>query len=139
MSNRHWDPVKLAVLLVSLALAGAALGADPQCVDATAADPGQLLDCTGGCKLCTPLLDIEGQPLVDGEITSCTLSMDGNPYATVQTTRPGAFYLIPGPSTGPKRRVVSADCTGPAGNSEATSLYDALVRRVRGGKPLILK
>lgn len=120
-----------------LAAAGSAAAVDPQCESAVAADPGSPYNAFDGIELCTPLLDGAGIPLEAGELTRCTVRIDGQPYVVLNTTTPGSYFNLPGPTTGPKRGALDAFCEGDAGAGQPTATYDAFLRRAKPGKPIV--
>ncbi len=92
---------QLLTFMTVLLVAAMAQAVDPECVDPVAYDEavhGQY-DATVAVHFCTPQRDVGGFDLVDGDLTSCTVTAGGQPFALTSTTRAGAFVTFATPDS----------------------------------------
>lgn len=107
--------------------------ADPECVSLEEYDEaihGQY-DATQQIQFCTPETDANGDLLLDGEITSCTVTAQGQPFALTSTQRPGAYISFTVPqSVKDAGRFGSFEvfCSNDAGDGEAAVASNARFR-----------
>lgn len=91
---------RVLLFLLTLSLATPAFAVDPECVGATGAPPvytGCELKMTGvtaDLRFCSPQVDIDGDPVLDGALGSCTVSLDGAVVSTIPVTLAGQLFSV---------------------------------------------
>ena len=113
-------PRILLTLLLASCISEPAFAVDPECVGLTGAQPVY-----AGCELkmngvsatlrfCAPQLDVDGDLLLAGSISSCTITLDDVLVSTVPIAEPGQLFtaILTGKNLGHK---IGAFCTNAEG------------------------
>jgi hypothetical protein len=127
-------------LLAALLFAAPAAAVDPECVGKVGTQPvyaGCELKMTGvtaDLRFCSPQLDVDGDPLLDGVVASCTVTLDGAAVQTVPITGLGQLFTaqVAGKNLGHQ---IGAFCTDSDGNDGGVWVSDLCFPSGKPGEP----
>jgi len=132
-------PIRCALVFAILFPGIAHAQVSPECIDASPASPLAIYNAVAGFKLCAPTLDANGELLSPSELETCSIEVSGVATLT-QAAQPGELLVFPPVNApGPKHGNVFATCAGPAGTSDPTPTYSALLRVGKPQKPVVVE
>jgi len=119
--------------------------ADPECMNPVVYDEavhGQY-DATDNVRFCTPEFDVDGDILEEGDITSCTVTMDTQPFALTSSNRPGQYVNFTTPESVKsvtRSGVIEVFCENAAGSGASAVASNARFRNAAApGNPTLLQ